>query len=98
IIRHTIDPDEPLTPFSDVVMDRFGRWLNQQVNDGAKFTDEQREWLNKIAEHIATSVVIDRNDFDFGWFGSNGSLGKAHQLFGAKLDPIIAELNESLVA
>ena len=63
-----------------------------------KFTTEQSEWLDRIAEHIATSLAIETGDFADGWFGQRGSLGRAHALFGDKLKPLLAELNESLAA
>lgn len=51
-----------------------------------------------MAEHIATSLAIAPDDFETGWFGQHGSLGRAHALFGNQLQPLIAELNERLAA
>ena len=51
-----------------------------------------------LAEHIATSLAIAPEDFEAGWFGQHGSLGHAHALFGDKLAPLMAELNERLAA
>jgi hypothetical protein len=51
-----------------------------------------------MAEHIATSLSIEPGDFTTGWFGQHGSLGRAHTLFGERLKPLMAELNERLVA
>ena len=51
-----------------------------------------------MAEHIATSLAIQPADFEDGWFGQHGSLGRAHALFGEKLTPLLAELNERLAA
>ena len=59
---------------------------------------EQREWLDRMAEHIATSLAIEPDDFGAGWFGQHGSLGSAHALFGERLRPLMAELNERLAA
>ena len=98
IVRHTIDPDQPLTPFGDVVQQRFNQWIEDQCAAGATFTGEQTAWLSKIAEHIATSVRMEREDFEYGWFAQNGSLGKAYELFGDRLDDVMNELNERLVA
>jgi type I restriction enzyme R subunit len=98
LILHTVDPSEPLTPFQAVVIQRYERWIAEQQAAGVAFSDEQRKWLDKIAEHIATSVAIEREDFEAGWFNQQGSLGKAFQLFGNKLDDLISELNEKLVA
>ena len=51
-----------------------------------------------ISEINLANVAIEREDFEAGWFGQQGSLGKAFQLFGNKLDDLISELNEKLVA
>jgi EcoEI R protein C-terminal len=51
-----------------------------------------------MAEHIATSLAIAPEDFEAGWFGQHGSLGRAHALFGDKLRPLMTELNERLAA
>jgi type I restriction enzyme, R subunit len=51
-----------------------------------------------MAEHIATSLEIQPDDFQDGWFGQHGSLGRAHTLFGEQLNPLLAELNERLAA
>jgi type I restriction enzyme R subunit len=37
---------------------------------GVTFTAEQAPWLDKIAEHIATSLAIEMEDFHDGWFAS----------------------------
>jgi type I restriction enzyme R subunit len=96
LIRHTLQPSEPLTPFADVVRQRYAAWRKEQADAGAVFTDEQSKWLDKIAEHIATSLAIEMDDFANGWFGQRGNLGKAHELFGDKLPTIVAEMNQVL--
>lgn len=98
LVRHAIDAAEPLTPFSDVVMRRYDRWSDDQRSAGATFSDEQWQWLGQIAVHIATSVRIEPNDFEYGWFADRGQLGKAHQLFGDRLTRLLDELNRELVA
>jgi hypothetical protein len=55
-------------------------------------------WLNLIRDHIATSLSIEPNDFDYAPFSQRGGLGKAHQLFGDKLLPLLDELNQTLAA
>jgi len=51
-----------------------------------------------MADHIATSLSIAPEDFENGWFGQHGSLGRAHALFGSQLDPLVVELNKRLAA
>lgn len=59
--------------------------------------DDQLEWLNQISEHIATSLEIKPDDFDYVPFSEHGGLGRAYQLFGNNLPHILTELNERLV-
>jgi hypothetical protein len=59
---------------------------------------EQREWLDRMVEHIATSLAIQPADFEAGWFGQHGSHRRAHALFGDRLKPLMTELNERLAA
>jgi type I restriction enzyme R subunit len=85
-------------PYRDELRERYRQWLAARDADGKVFSAEQREWLDRMAEHIATSLAIERDDFDSGWFGQHGSLGRAHKLFGAQLQPLMEELNERLAA
>ena len=62
------------------------------------FTADQRAWLNLIRDHIATSLSIEPDDFDYAPFSQRGGLGKAHQLFGDNLLPLLDELNTALAA
>ena len=76
----------------------YALWRHGAGRAACSFTLEQREWLDRMAEHIATSLAIEPDDFEDGWFGQHGSLGRAHALFGDKLKPLLAELNERLAA
>jgi type I restriction enzyme R subunit len=98
LIRHTLRPSEPLTPFVEIVRRRYAAWRKQQAAAGAVFTSEQETWLDKISEHIATSLTVEMEDFHDGWFAQRGSLGKAYELFGDKLEVIIMGMNRALIA
>jgi type I restriction enzyme R subunit len=65
---------------------------------GRRFTDEQRWWLEKMAEHIASNLGIEAEDFGYAPFDQRGGLGKVHQLFGAELPKVIQALNRELAA
>ena len=65
---------------------------------GARFTPEQLHWLEMIRDHIAANLGIEPDDFEYAPFVQQGGLGKVYQLFGDKLNAIIAELNETLAA
>lgn len=51
-----------------------------------------------IPDHIAANLGIESDDFEYAPFSRQGWLGKAHQLFGHDLTPIIETLNTALVA
>lgn len=76
LIRHTLQPNEPLLPFGDLVQNRYALWRQQQAAAGVVFTSEQSEWLDKMAQHIATSLAIELEDFQYDWFGQRGILAK----------------------
>jgi len=65
---------------------------------GRRFTDEQRWWLEKMAEHIASNLGIEAEDSGYAPFDQRGGLGRVYQLFGGELPKVIDELNRELVA
>ncbi len=97
LVNFAIGTEPDLRPYPDKVRDRFQVWLSEQQQTGANFTDEQLRWLHHIAEHIATSLEIKTEDFDYVPFSEQGGLGRAHQVFGNKLPGILSELNLRLV-
>jgi len=95
LVRHALTPEQPLAPYRDELRARYEVWLKKKQAE-KNFTAEQREWLDHMAEHIATSLSIRPDDFEDGWFGQQGSLSKAHKLF-PELVLLLSELNERLV-
>lgn len=98
LVRFATHQEHELHPFATDVNTRFDKWMAEQKSSGAKFTEEQERWLRDIRDQIATSLTIEIDDFDEVPFNQRGGLGKAYQLFGDKLQPILNELNEVLVA
>ena len=98
LVRYAVHQDGELRPFKDVAFARFEKWLADQEKRGRKFTDEQRQWLTAIRDHIAASVSIEADDFELSPFSQWGGLGKAYRIFGADLQPMIEQLNEVLAA
>ena len=97
LVRHALIPAFTLVPYRNEVRERYQAWLLERGAD-TSFSSEQREWLDRMADHIATSLAIDPEDFETGWFGQQGSLGRAHMLFGDQLKPLMVEMNERLAA
>jgi type I restriction enzyme R subunit len=98
LVRHAIAPTVPLQPYAGEVRQKYEDWIRRQQQSGTTFTPEQREWLDRIAEHIATSLAIDPDAFQDGWFGQQGGFGRAYKVFGDKLSSLLTELNERLAA
>lgn len=98
LVRHALNPDEPLVPIMQKVDSNFKLWLSEKEKDGTKFSTEQMKWLTAIKNHIATSVNIEQDDFYDIPFSQMGGLGKAHTLFGKQMTTILDEMNRRLVA
>ncbi len=98
LIRYAIGSSEVLEPFPETVSKKFQAWLTQQERAGNKYTPEQMEWLNLIKDHIATSLSIESDDFEYAPFYEKGGQIKVVHLFGGKLNQIMTELNEVLTA
>ena len=99
LIRRASGLDPALMAFDDTVRKNFQAWImTRHAGAGEKFNEAQVAWLQLIRDHIATSFHLERDDLDLAPFDAQGGLGRMHKLFGAQMDPLIAELNEALVA
>ena len=97
LVRYAIGNEEELTPFGEQVEQRFRGWLDTQEIAGRTFSEEQRQWLTDIKDHIAGSVSIEPADLQYAPFAQRGGIGRAHALFGDGLAPLLEELNLELV-
>ncbi len=98
LVRFALNQESNLRPFRDQVNERFAQWMAQQEKSGRRFTIEQRQWLEAIRDHIAASLTIGVDDFEYVPFVQRGGLGKARQVFGKDLAPLLEELNSTLAA
>ena len=106
LVRYAMHQENELVPYPEKVMANFRAWIAQQQQsrhsrkDGnpSPFTEEQRWWLEKMAEHVASNLGIEAEDFSFAPFDQRGGLGRVHQLFGAELPNVVDELNRELAA
>jgi type I restriction enzyme R subunit len=99
LIRRVCGLDAQITPFADTVRKNFQTWIMQQhAGTTEKFNEEQMNWLRMLRDHICHSFHVDRSDLDYSPFDSQGGLGKMWQLFGERMDPMLDELNDALVA
>ena len=96
LVRFAVGKVDVLEPFGDSVNYRFNDWFIKQEVLGKRFTPEQKEWLNMIKEHIATSLTVGIDDFENVPFNQKGGAVKAYQLFGKELNKTLEELNTVL--
>jgi type I restriction enzyme R subunit len=99
LIRFTVEADDELVPYEEVVKLRFDLWLTEQQSSGRDFSAEQVRWLTMFRDYIAESMSFDpTEDYDFPPFSQEGGATAAYQLFGRDLSPLLAELNDALAA
>ncbi len=98
LLRFALGKSDILEPFSETVDDRFDRWLEEQERIGKNFPKEQLEWLIMIKDHIASSLSIEMEHFEYEPFYEKGGAIKAYQVFENDLSKIMGELNKELVA
>ncbi|MFI7088386.1 DEAD/DEAH box helicase family protein [Streptomyces anulatus] len=98
LIRYELGADSELRPYRTVVQERFEGWLLRQRQAGVEFTEEQRWWLEKIRDVVATDVGIEPAELAGEPFTERGR-GRGFMLaFGGK-EPalnLLTELNREL--
>ncbi|MDX9981174.1 MAG: type I restriction-modification enzyme R subunit C-terminal domain-containing protein, partial [Lentisphaeria bacterium] len=98
LVRFALRQQNELVPYAEQVRVRFAGWMAQQQAQGRRFTVQQAQWLEMIRDHIATSLEIEVEDFDYAPFAEQGGLGRVSQVFGKELGTVLRELNEVLAA
>lgn len=98
LVRYALHQEGELVPYAEQVQARFATWLAQQETAGRTFTEEQMQWLTQMRDHVAQSLEIRVDDFEYTPFVEQGGLGRARQVFGEDLNGLLDELNEALAA
>lgn len=98
LIRRVTGLDAALTPFDKTVDRNFQTWVFKKQAGPLKFTEAQMEWLRMIKEHVAASIHLNQEDFEYAPFNASGGLGRMWQLFGDQTQALIDEINEALAA
>lgn len=92
--KHAAEDEEPLYTAVERVQMAFGR-----VMAGKSFSSEQLQWLGWIRNHLIRNLSVDREDFDsIPILFDHGGWGRANRVFDDKLDQLLKELNEAVVA
>jgi type I restriction enzyme R subunit len=102
LVRYGIGASSTLKPLSAIAVSRFNFWLVQEERAGRVYTEAQKAWLRAIRDYIADNVAIAPQDLmqarEFAAFAGQGGLSRARALFGARLEPLLEELPQVLVA
>lgn len=98
LVRFEMGNTDMLIPFAERVNYNFQQWAFRRNAGAVHFTDEQMEWLRLVKDHIAASLSVEPEDLDLSPFDRKGGLGRFYEVFGAKYEKILMELNVELVA
>lgn len=99
LLRFTLGQDDELVPYADRVAERYAAWLRQQEQAGVRFTDDERWWLDHMAEVIASSVGITPEDLDTAPFTERGGVdGLVRDLGTERSVTLFDTLNRELTA
>lgn len=90
-IRKAAISDEVLIPYED----RVKRAIKAILAQG-KWTDVQRQWLNRIGEQIEKTVVVDKAALDDAPFDEKGGFPRLNKIFDGKLETILGDINEEI--
>jgi type I restriction enzyme, R subunit len=97
LLRFELKIDKELAPFSEIINRNFKAWVFKKNAGNIQFTEEQMDWLRMIKDHIASSMKISRESFEYTPFNESGGLGRYYQVFGQDYESILNEMNEALV-
>ncbi len=80
------------------VEERYAGWLAQPAQAGAVFTEQQRWWLDRIADVIATSAGVTADELDNAPFTERGGIDGVVRDLGAEAATYLEQLNAELTA
>ena len=99
LVRYALSQSETLVPLTSIVAGRFNLWLGREEKAGRTYSDEQRNWLMAIRDHLGVNIEIRPEDMmDAPEFAGRGGIVRARALFGARLPALLEELTDTLVA
>jgi type I restriction enzyme R subunit len=99
LVRFALDKDDVLEPLPAKVAGKFNLWLGREKNAGREYSTDQLGWLVAIRDHLAVNAEVTREDLqDMAGFAGKGGLVKAQELFGSRLDDLLGDLSDALVA
>jgi type I restriction enzyme, R subunit len=99
LVRYALGQRETLQPLSADMAGRFNLWLGREKTAGRDYNTDQLGWLEAIRDHLAANIDISLRDLqEQPGFVERGGVIAARRAFGNRLNTIIEELPEALVA
>ncbi len=97
LVRFATGRADTLAPLSSDMAGRFNLWLGREKQAGRSYDDTQLGWLEAIRDHLAANVEVAPADLQDSFAGRGGVLG-ARKAFGPRLDTLLEDLQDALVA
>lgn len=99
LVRYALGQSEALQPASADMAGRFNLWIGREEKAGRVYSADQRAWLEAIRDHVAANIDVSLRDLqEQPAFVDRGGVIAARRAFGDRLNIIIEELPETLVA
>lgn len=97
LVRFATGRADTLAPLSSDMAGRFNLWLGREQRAGRSYTQEQLGWLEAIRDYLAANIEVTTADIQDQFEGRGGIIG-ARRAFGPRLDTLLDELQDALVA
>ncbi len=97
LVRFALGSADTLAPLSSDMAGRFNLWLGREGRAGRSYDQAQLGWLEAIRDHLAANIEVTQADLQESFAGRGGVLG-ARRAFGPRLDTLLEDLQDALVA
>jgi type I restriction enzyme, R subunit len=97
LVRFATGRADTLAPLSSEMAGRFNLWLGREQRAGRSYTQEQLGWLEAIRDYLAANIEVTSADIQDQFEGRGGIIG-ARRAFGPRLDTLLDDLQDALVA
>ncbi len=99
LVRYALGQRDTLQPLSADMAGRFNLWLGREKTAGREYDAEQLGWLEAIRDHLAANIDLSLSDLqEQPGFVERGGVIAARRAFGDRLNTMIEELPDALVA
>lgn len=99
LVRFAIGSVEALAPLSMDMAGRFNLWLGREKKAGRDYSQTQLSWLEAIRDHLSANIELDLRDLqDLPQFSQRGGIIAARVAFGPRLEEVIEDVTQALVA